>query len=289
MPAAPPDSPERTPATPLGSSGAPPIENEMGRIAATLRAAPMRLALVGLLAVAALAVFASGASRRSNEPVNPGRGDVVSLNDVGAPHANASAPLQRDPEEELSHPDPEGAKNHPKAASPDEVGASSDDGISPGAPSDEEVRRDLKELYGGSGPVQPATVDRKGLAHAPPNAPQSVREIIAGGNAIAKFPYVWGGGHGSFEARGYDCSGSVSYALAAAGLLASPMTSGAFASYGSPGKGKWVTIYANGGHMFMVVAGLRFDTSGRSGPRGSRWQAAPRSTAGFTAVHPPGL
>jgi cell wall-associated NlpC family hydrolase len=113
--------------------------------------------------------------------------------------------------------------------------------------------------------------------------------VIAGGNAIADFPYVWGGGHGSFQDSGYDCSGSVSYALAAAGLLDSPMASGPFMKYGEPGRGKWITIYANGGHMFMVVGGLRFDTSGRSGKNGSRWQAAPRSLNGFVARHPPGL
>jgi cell wall-associated NlpC family hydrolase len=250
---------------------------------------PMRVAVIALLSVAAIALFASGSSRKQRGPVNPGGGDVVSLSDVGVPHQNASTELTADPEEALSHPDPEGAKNHPKAQSPKDSGASAQDGISPGAPSDAEVKRDLKEMYGTSGPVEAASVDRRGMAQAPLSAPQAVREIIAGGNAIAKFPYIWGGGHGSFEARGYDCSGSVSYALAAAGLLDRPMASGGFTSYGEPGKGRWVTIYANGGHMFMVVAGLRFDTSGRSGPRGSRWQPGPRSTAGFTAVHPPGL
>ena len=113
--------------------------------------------------------------------------------------------------------------------------------------------------------------------------------MIAGGNAIAKFPYKWGGGHGSFTDNGYDCSGSVSYALRSGGLLKSPLTSGSLAQWGAPGPGKWITIYANAGHVFMYVAGLRFDTSGRSGPLGTRWNTAARSNAGFTAVHPPGL
>jgi cell wall-associated NlpC family hydrolase len=113
--------------------------------------------------------------------------------------------------------------------------------------------------------------------------------MIAAGNEIAKFPYIWGGGHGSFIDNGYDCSGSVSYVLAAAGLLKSPLTSGSFMSWGKPGPGKWVTIAASGGHVYMYIAGLRFDTSGRSGPRGSRWQTALRSNAGFVLRHPPGL
>ncbi|HEX8067412.1 MAG TPA: hypothetical protein VF520_12905 [Thermoleophilaceae bacterium] len=247
-----------------------------------------RLGLVGLLALAALAVVAGTSARDGSRPANPGSGDVVSLGDVAAPGARTAA--VRDPEEALSHPDAAAAAKGPKAVSPKDVGASSDDGISPGAPSDAEVRRELRELYGSaSAAAGRAEVDSKGDAEAPLGAPDAVRQVIAGGNAIARFPYVWGGGHGSFEDSGYDCSGSVSYALAAAGLLDAPITSGAFERYGEPGKGRWITIYANGGHVFMVVAGLRFDTSGRSGSRGSRWQAAPRSTAGFTAVHPPGL
>jgi cell wall-associated NlpC family hydrolase len=116
-----------------------------------------------------------------------------------------------------------------------------------------------------------------------------VARVVAAANQIASTPYVWGGGHGSFQSGGYDCSGSVSYALAGGGLLRAPMTSGAFMNWGAAGPGKWITIAANGGHMYMYVAGLRFDTSGRSGPRGSRWQSAPRSNAGFALRHPPGL
>ncbi|MEA2309401.1 MAG: peptidoglycan DL-endopeptidase RipB, partial [Thermoleophilaceae bacterium] len=132
-------------------------------------------------------------------------------------------------------------------------------------------------------------VRANGLAEAPLGAPDRVARVIAGGNEIAKFPYIWGGGHGSFIDNGYDCSGSVSYALAAGGLLDTPLTSGALAHYGKAGPGKWITIYANGGHVYMVVAGLRFDTSGRSGPRGTRWQTPMRTNAGFSVRHPPGL
>jgi cell wall-associated NlpC family hydrolase len=131
-------------------------------------------------------------------------------------------------------------------------------------------------------------VDPGGMAQAPPGAPGAVKQVIAAGNAIAGLPYLYGGGHGSFNANAYDCSGSVSYALAAAGLLSSPLDSTGFESWGEPGAGKWITVYANAGHAFMVVAGWRFDTSALSGG-GTRWTRAMRSTGGFVARHPAGL
>jgi len=133
-----------------------------------------------------------------------------------------------------------------------------------------------------------ATVGPDGLAVAPAGAPAVVQAIIAAGNRIATKPYIYGGGHGAWEDTGYDCSGSVSYALHGAGLLAQSMASGDFTSWGAPGPGTWVTIYANGGHMYMVVAGLRFDTSGQRGA-GTRWQADMRSGAGLAVRHPDGL
>jgi hypothetical protein len=101
-------------------------------------------------------------------------------------------------------------------------------------------------------------------------------------------PYRYGGGHGRWKDTGYDCSGSVSYALHGGGLLDASMPSGGFTSWGESGPGKWITTYANGGHMYMVVAGLRFDTSGRS-RTGSRWQKSMRSSSGFTVRHPEGF
>jgi Putative peptidoglycan binding domain len=115
-----------------------------------------------------------------------------------------------------------------------------------------------------------------------------VKAIISGANRIAHAPYVYGGGHGSFSSAGYDCSGSVSYALHNAGLLKAPMSSSGFMSYGKPGPGKHVTIYANAGHMYMVVDGRRFDTSARW-QTGSRWTSSMRSTAGYVVRHPAGL
>ena len=111
--------------------------------------------------------------------------------------------------------------------------------------------------------------------------------MIAAANRIAGLPYVWGGGHGSFQASGYDCSGSVSYVLHAGGLLSSPLDSTALESYGAPGPGKYVTIYANSGHAWMTINGRRFDTSARY-QTGSRW-GGPRSGAGFVVRHPPGF
>ena len=118
--------------------------------------------------------------------------------------------------------------------------------------------------------------------------PVTVRRIIAAGNRIAYMPYKYGGGHVRWNDTGYDCSGSVSYALHGAGLLDSALTSGDFMRWGAPGPGRWVTIYAAPGHVYMIVAGRRFDTTGRS-ETGTRWQPAQRSSAGYVVRHPPGL
>jgi peptidoglycan hydrolase CwlO-like protein len=127
-----------------------------------------------------------------------------------------------------------------------------------------------------------------GAVQPPPGAPPAVGLVMAAGNAIAGLPYLYGGGHGGFKDTAYDCSGSISYALAAAGLVTSPMASGPFMGWGEPGPGKWITIYANPGHMFMVVAGWRFDTTALRGG-GTRWTRQMRPTGGFVARHPPGL
>jgi cell wall-associated NlpC family hydrolase len=124
-------------------------------------------------------------------------------------------------------------------------------------------------------------------AVAPGAGGDVVGRVIAAANEIATTPYVWGGGHGG-ASGGYDCSGSISYALAAGGLLSSPLDSTGFMSWGEPGPGSRITVYANSGHAFMVVDGRRFDTSALSGG-GTRWSSEMRSTAGFVARHPPGL
>jgi hypothetical protein len=138
------------------------------------------------------------------------------------------------------------------------------------------------------GPGMVATVNADGTATAPVLAPPVVQAMIDAGNRIATKPYIYGGGHGKWEDAGYDCSGSISYALHGAGLLEQAMPSGNFETWGDEGPGQWVTLYANGGHMYAVIAGLRFDTSGRSGA-GTRWQAEMRSGKGYEVRHPPGL
>jgi len=115
-----------------------------------------------------------------------------------------------------------------------------------------------------------------------------LRRAVAAANRIQFKPYIYGGGHGSFKAAGYDCSGTVSYVLHGMGRLSRPMDSGELMSYGRPGRGRYVTIYANSGHAFMVINGRRYDTSGRAAS-GSRWGPGMRSTAGYVARHPSGL
>jgi hypothetical protein len=115
-----------------------------------------------------------------------------------------------------------------------------------------------------------------------------LRRIVRAANRIATTPYRYGGGHGSFDDTGYDCSGSISYALHGGGLLRSPLDSTGFMSYGRPGPGRHITIYANAGHAYMVINGRRFDTSARS-ETGSRWSNEMRSSAGYVARHPAGF
>ena len=155
------------------------------------------------------------------------------------------------------------------------------------------------------GVVGPATWTALGLAGRPPllkrvrlharrtigvsgGLPLRIRRAIAAGDRIAHVPYRYGGGHGSFSDSGYDCSGSVSYLLHAAGALSGPLDSGQLASWGEPGPGRWITIYSNPGHVYAIVNGRRYDTSGLS-QDGSRWHDSNRTTAGYTVRHPAGL
>ena len=140
----------------------------------------------------------------------------------------------------------------------------------------------------GNANVSGIPVNTAGMVQPPAGAPEAVRQVIAAGNAIATLPYIYGGGHASFHADGYDCSGSVSYALAAAGLVSSPMVSGDFEDWGEPGPGKWITIYANAGHVWMDVAGWRFDTVALA-ESGTRWARGGGEFSGFVVVHPGGL
>jgi hypothetical protein len=137
-------------------------------------------------------------------------------------------------------------------------------------------------------PGEQSVLNPDGLASAPRSAPPAVKAAIAAANSIATTPYVWGGGHGSWYSYGYDCSGAVSFALYGAGLLDTPLTSGALESYGEAGPGRWITIYANATHTYMVVAGLRWDTVGDAEGTGPRWHAEPPYPEGFVVRHPVG-
>ncbi len=203
----------------------------------------------------------------------------------------------RDPEEAKSFPLP-ASTQHPSASTPSVAGEAA---IARGAASDAQIRKELGEEEHAKAQERAAqhrvltpvaggfSVGGDGTIPIPQNVPEAVQRVIAGGNAIADFPYIWGGGHGSFVANGYDCSGSVSYALAAGGLLNAPLVSGDLASWGAPGPGKWITIYANDGHTFMDVDGMWFDTAGRSGPYASRWLVSTPPLAGYAVRHPPGF
>jgi hypothetical protein len=136
-------------------------------------------------------------------------------------------------------------------------------------------------------PVTAATLV-EGVAAPPESAPAAVKAAIAAANVIHTRPYIWGGGHARWWSPGYDCSGAVSYALHGAGLITTPMDSGEMMNWGVPGKGRWITIYANAGHAFAVIDGLRWDTAGDSEGTGPRWHPEMVSTAGYVARHPAG-
>lgn len=203
----------------------------------------------------------------------------------------------RDPEEAKSFPLP-ASTQHRSASSPSVAGEAA---IAAGAASDAEIRKELGEEAHAKAQERAAqhrvltpvaggfSVGGNGTIPIPAGIPEAVQRVIAGGNAIADFPYIWGGGHASFIANGYDCSGSVSYALAAGGLLNAPLVSGDLASWGAPGPGKWITIYANDGHTFMNVDGMWFDTAGRSGPYASRWLVSTPPLEGYAVRHPVGF
>jgi cell wall-associated NlpC family hydrolase len=138
-------------------------------------------------------------------------------------------------------------------------------------------------------PLPTAQISRDGRTAIPPaSAPAPVKSVVYAANKITRKPYRYGGGHRSFEDTGYDCSGSVSYALHGGGLLASPLPSSNFMRWGAAGRGAWITVYTNPGHAYLIVAGLRFDTSG-PGPGGPRWRKTARITRFFRARHPVGL
>jgi cell wall-associated NlpC family hydrolase len=202
-----------------------------------------------------------------------------------------------DPLERESYPAPASVK-HASAATPSKAGEAI---VAAGAPSNAEVRSELKQMQAlersarrtqqlRMTPVPGGeSIGGNGTIPIPTGVPEVIQKVIAGANEIADFPYVYGGGHASFVDNAYDCSGSVSYALAAGGLLSAPETSGQLESWGVPGPGTYITVYANAGHTYMYVDGILYDTAGRSGVYASRWQIGSVDNSGYVARHWPGL
>src|SRR5262245_21524726 len=148
------------------------------------------------------------------------------------------------------------------------------------------IQEDLSDI---PAPAGRATLASNGDAIAPSNAPLAVRAVISAANEINDLPYVWGGGHGSFDASGYDCSGAVSFALHGGGFLSSPLDSTGLEVWGESGGGNWITVFATSGHAWAYIAGLRWDTGGPGGGNGPRWSTVMRSDASsFIARHPAG-
>lgn len=204
-------------------------------------------------------------------------------------HLIAEAP---DPLAAQSFPVARSALHHAKAAAPRT--AARESFLSPGAPSDQQIRQELNQEKAiqksiADKPIHVVVDTRTGVALAPIELPLRIQEVIAGGNAIRDFPYVYGGGHRSFVDDAYDCSGSVTYALAAGGLIGAPKTSGQLEHWGAPGPGRYLTVFANAGHTFMYVDGVWFDTAGRSGPFSTRWLTQQPSLVGYKVRHYPGL
>jgi hypothetical protein len=252
----------------------------------------------GLVACAALAGCGSGrggSSRTSNGPPAV----IVAGPAVGAPseqHASAAHEVA-DPQEANSFPAP-ASTHHAAAAAPVKAGEAL---VAAGAPSDAEVKAELQQMQAVEKSAKQArharlapvpggySIGGNGTIPIPSEVPEVVQKVVAGANEIADFPYVFGGGHASFVDNAYDCSGSVSYALAAGGLLNRPMTSGELESWGAPGAGKYITVYANAGHTYMYVDGILYDTAGRSGVYASRWLVNGTDNSGFVIRHYPGL
>ncbi len=239
----------------------------------------MRRAALTTLAI--LAVACAGCGQQGSTPASSGS---------GSPSGAASSPRARPQAIE-----PVAGQAAPTAAAGDGAGAvavsvGSNGGALSQPVSDATVRQELA-ASGLSANTNQATLTPDGLAIAPISAPPAVQEVIQAGNEIARLPYRYGGGHITYEDTAYDCSGSISFVFQAAHLLNTTVVSGDLMNWGAPGPGKWITVFANAGHTFMYVAGLRFDTVALA-ETGSRWSNRPADEPDlrtFAVRHPPGL
>jgi cell wall-associated NlpC family hydrolase len=251
------------------------------------------LALPALAGCGSSAVGAGdGASAQAPKTATPGHVPPA----VASPSGGVRKEVA-DPQEASSFP-VAGKVHHSAAATPAKAGEAV---VAAGAPSDAEVRSELAQMKALEQSAKRAqqqqltpvaggrSIGGNGAITIPTAVPEAVQKVIAGANAIADFPYVFGGGHASFVDNAYDCSGSVSYALAAGGLLAAPETSGELESWGAAGPGRYITVYAAAGHTYMYVDGIMYNTAGRSGVYASRWQVGTADNSGFVVRHWPGL
>jgi len=260
----------------------------------------VRALCCGLAACAALAGCSSGGSSGATAAGRQGvSGGIPAGPAVGSPGSKASGASQEvaDPKEADSFPAPASTR-HAAAASPVKAGEAI---VAAGAPSDAEVKAELQQMAAVERSAKQAShaklkpvpggmsIGGNGTLPIPADVPEVIQKVVAGANEIADFPYVFGGGHASFIDNAYDCSGSVSYALAAGGLLSQPETSGELESWGVPGPGKYITVYANAGHTYMYVDGILYDTAGRSGVYASRWLVGGTDNSGYVVRHYPGL
>jgi cell wall-associated NlpC family hydrolase len=255
-----------------------------------------------------LAVATLAACGEATPPAATGASTIPAKGGDPRPSRGATAPKAAggprgvarevaDPLEAESYPAPASVE-HASAAAPRKAGEAI---VAAGAPSNAEIRSELKHMQAVKRSAEQThkldlapvpggeSVGGNGTIPIPTGVPETVQKVIAGANEIADFPYVYGGGHASFVDNAYDCSGSVSYALAAGGLLSSPETSGELEHWGAPGPGRYITVFANAGHTYMYVDGILYDTAGRSGELASRWQVQPTDNEGYVVRHWPGL
>jgi cell wall-associated NlpC family hydrolase len=255
--------------------------------------------IVGLGSPHSTAAPRAGAGERGSAPAVTAKAGAPPGATQGAAATGARSNVAEvaDPTEASSFPAPASVR-HKAASTPAKAG---EQAVAAGAPSDAEVRKELAQMQAveraakqtqqkNLTPVKGGeSIGGNGTIPIPTNVPEVIQRVVAGANAIADFPYVFGGGHGSFVDNAYDCSGSVSYALAAGGLLGSPQTSGELETWGAAGPGRYITVYANTGHTYMYVDGILYDTAGRSGVYASRWLVSPVDNTGYVARHWPGL
>ncbi len=256
-------------------------------------------ALCGALLVSAVLAGCGGSGKSDTGGGATGGAGIAAGPAVGASYQKRAATAHEvaDPLESSSYPAP-ASVHHVAATAPRKAGEAV---VAAGAPSDAEVKAELSQMQAVERSARQTSktqlapvpggqsIGGSGALPIPSGVPEAVQKVVAGANEIADFPYVYGGGHASFVDNAYDCSGSVSYALAAGGLLSQPETSGELEKWGAAGPGRYITVYADAGHTYMYVDGILYDTAGRSGVYASRWLVGSTDNSGYVVRHWPGL